>query len=394
MSPRQLKAGFFALEGLNSFATTYFFFYFFFFMAKVHGFGDRENLAAAALNGLIYAVGVWQGGRLGARLGSFKALAWGFSIMAAALGIGTMVASAGAHIGVMVVCTCGMCLTWPNLEALASEKETPAGLQRMVGIYNVVWAGMGCLAFFAGGVMLEAWGLRSIFWVPTSLLLLQLILLAWLVRESRRPAASVAPCLARPMERPALNPRPIARAKAFLRMAWLANPFAYVAVNTVVAVVPSVARDLGLTPAGAGFFCSVWLFARLATFVWLWLWQGWHYRFRWLLSAYLLLILGFATILLGPRLGWIVVGQVVFGVGIGLIYYSSLYYSMDVGEAKSEHGGFHEAAIGAGLFGGPAVGAAALHLFPGQAGAGVAAVGILLVLGLMGVLVVRGRSPR
>jgi predicted MFS family arabinose efflux permease len=62
---------------------------------------------------------------------------------------------------------------------------------------------------------------------------------------------------------------------------------------------------------------------------------------------------------------WLVIlAQVLFGFGLGLIYYSSLYYSMDAGDAKGEHGGFHEAMIGAGNCVGPAVGAAALHFFP------------------------------
>ncbi len=42
-----------------------------------------------------------------------------------------------------------------------------------------------------------------------------------------------------------------------------------------------------------------------------------------------------------------VVAQIAFGISVGLIYYSSLFYSMDVGETKGEHGGLHEAMIGA-----------------------------------------------
>jgi len=56
--------------------------------------------------------------------------------------------------------------------------------------------------------------------------------------------------------------------------------------------------------------------------------------------------------------------QILFGFSVGLIYYSSLYYSMDVGEASGAHGGFHEAALGVGIFAGPAVGATTLFLFP------------------------------
>jgi predicted MFS family arabinose efflux permease len=90
-----------------------------------------------------------------------------------------------------------------------------------------------------------------------------------------------------------------------------------------------------------------------------------------------------------------VLAQVFFGVAAGLIYYSSLFYSMDAGETKGEHGGLHEAAIGAGVFAGPAVGAASLQFLPHHSNTGVLAVSALLVLGLFGLLFLwkTGRQP-
>lgn len=65
-----------------------------------------------------------------------------------------------------------------------------------------------------------------------------------------------------------------------LRMAWLANPFACVAAFTLLAMIPELARRMGLSTTMAGLFCSIWFFARLAAFVVMWQWPGWHYRFR------------------------------------------------------------------------------------------------------------------
>ena len=81
--------------------------------------------------------------------------------------------------------------------------------------------------------------------------------------------------------------------------------------------------------------------------------------------------------------------QIFFGLATGLIYYSSLFYSMDVGEASSEHGGLHEAFIGAGIFLGPATGAAALTFAPQSANASTWAVSGLLLIGLGGLLWLR-----
>ena len=74
--------------------------------------------------------------------------------------------------------------------------------------------------------------------------------------------------------------------------------------------------------------------------------------------------------------------QLLFGWSIGLIYYSSLYYSMHVGDTKAEHGGVHEAVIGLGIFGGPAIGAASITMFPAFAQSSVFGVGIALTIGL------------
>jgi MFS family permease len=177
-------------------------------------------------------------------------------------------------------------------------------------------------------------------------------------------------------------------------MAWLANPFAYIAINTVVAVIPDVARRMDLSPTFAGFFCSIWFFIRLGTFVLLWQWTAWHYRFGWLLSAFVGLVGSFALMLLVPKLSVLIVAQLLFGLSIGLIYYSSLFYSMDVGEEKkAEHGGVHEAAIGLGIFLGPAVGAGSLGLFPQFPNSAAWGVAGLLTLGLCLLLRARRKTP-
>ena len=388
MTPRssmgKSKAGCFVLEGLNAFASALYFYYLFFFMQRQFGFGNLENLSLAAVNGLIYTGTAWLAGRFGQRYGYHRALGVGFSTLALSLLIGAFVGTASGQIVVLMLWTIGICFTWPNLEALASEGENALSLQRIIGIYNLVWAGASALSYFSGGFLLEKLGLRTLFLLPFAIHVAQLLLLAFLSAPRVADAVTVPADVA--LEHAPLNPRPISRTRAFLRMAWLANPFAYVAINTVAAVVPTLARDFGLSAALAGVFCSIWFFARLGTFLLLMLWTGWHYRLGWFLSAYLLLIGSFAAILLGSSLLVIVFAQLSFGLAVGLIYYSSLYYSMDAGEAKGEHGGVHEAAIGAGIFAGPAIGASAAYLFPAYPHGSAVAVSIALCGGLAGLL--------
>ncbi len=398
MYSRRLKTGYFVLEGLNCAATVYYLYYFYFYMEKVFGFGNKANLCLAALSGGTYALFAWGGGRFAQRFGYFTALEIGFGIMACALGVGSQLESAPGQICVMVAVIAGMCFTWPTLEALVSEGEPRAGLQQMIGIYNAVWAGTGAVAYFIGGAILDRLGFGSLFYVPMVLLIIQLALTFWLADQARRNRARsralgsspsnldetgipIPAAAAPPAE---IHPHSPARARSFLRMAWLANPFAYIGINTLIAVMPGIAQRLELSTMRAGFWGSLWCFARFGTFVGLWLWPGWHYRFRWLLAAYLALVCAFITTLLAPNLPVLVAGQLVFGEAIGLIYYSSLFYSMDISETKGEHGGIHESAIGLGNCAGPAVGAAALQFLPQYGHSGALAVTVLLLCGLGG----------
>jgi predicted MFS family arabinose efflux permease len=94
---RRLKTGYFILEGLNSFGTVYYLYYFYFYMQKAFGFGNKANLALAALNGAIYAASSLWAGRFAHRAGYFTALKLGFSLMIAALAAGLLVHSVPAR---------------------------------------------------------------------------------------------------------------------------------------------------------------------------------------------------------------------------------------------------------------------------------------------------------
>ncbi|HRZ38643.1 MAG TPA: MFS transporter [Candidatus Paceibacterota bacterium] len=398
-SPR-VKIGALVLEGLNALATTIYFSYLYFYMRDRFGFTNLENLSLAALNGLVYSIAVWFAGKFAQNRGYFFALRLGFGTMAVATGIAGLAQSVPGHVGAALLCSLGMSLTWPTLEAIVSEHESPARLKHLLGVYNVVWAVCGAAAYFMGGAMIEQWGHSSIFLVPSTIHFAQVLLtirIAPAVNPSRPIPVIPAPPpphgegLASEAERH----RSLLPPRRFLLMAWVANPFCYIAINAMLPVIPKIAERFSLGPMLAGFFCSTWFFARTLGFVGLWRWDGWHYRFRWLLSAYVLMVLGFLGVLIGRQLWLLLAAQVVFGLAVALAYYSSLFYSMDVGETKGEHGGFHEAALGAGICTGPAVGALSLRFFPQHTDMHAWAVAGLLVAGMIWLLALRyARAPR
>jgi MFS family permease len=398
MLSRKQTAAVFALEGTNSFATTLYFYYVYFFTERVFGFTKFQNLLLAAAMGMVYALSSIIGGRFAQRRGYFTALKSGYAILALAIGSAVFVDELPIHFVIMFTAYAGAAFTWPSLEAFACEGQPRRGIQRNLGIYNLVWGGLGAIAYFSGGAIIETGTFRALFGVSAVLSVIQFFSVLALERATRSANSSAEQSTVNESDDAAHeleHRRSPVTPQTFLRMAWLANPFAYLAINTVVAVIPTLAHRLQLTVVQAGVFCSVWLFVRTGSFLLMWLWPGWHYRFRWLFAAYVMLAVSFVTMLMSGNLWTVIAAQVGFGLALGLIYCSSLYYSMDVGTAsKGEHGGFHEAMIGTGSFAGPAIGAAGAYFFPSAIHASTWTPAGLLVIGLGGLMWLRFRGPR
>jgi Major Facilitator Superfamily. len=370
------------IELINCYAAIYYSNFLFFYLQRTFGFGEKENLLTAALGGFVYIIAAWQGGKWVERYGCIRMLYLGCCGVILSLALGLVFTTATAHVVVFCLWTVGVSFIWPALETLISERAG-ASLAKMVGIYNVTWAAGGAVGYFTAGILIEKLGMASVFWLPLGLTVVELAILPcaarWLKKENDRQCPDETLTLA-------VSP---ADAKRFLRMAWLANPCSYVAINTVIPLVPSIAEKLALSTGMAGIVCSLWMFARLAAFAAFWRWTGWHYRFQWLAGSFLLMIVCFFGFLMSQSIGLLLVAQVGFGLSIGLIYYSSLYYSINVTENQGSNAGLHEAMIGAGLFIGPAFGAATLYLVPAAIGIGAWSVGGLLCVGFSGLLFVK-----
>ena len=376
------KILFYLIELINCYAAVYYSNFLFFYLRRTFGFGEVENLLTAALGGFVYIIAAWQGGKLAQRYGCIRLIYIGCCGIILSLTLGMVLPTATAQIMVFCLWTVGVCCIWPALETLISERSG-AELPKMVGIYNVTWAGGSAVGYFTAGILIEKLGMASLFWLPLGLTVLELALLPFAARLLKKE--NDHPCQEAPLTTVGCE----AHAKRFLQMAWIANPFSYVAINTVIPLIPSLAEKLSLSTGMAGIVCSLWMFARLAAFAALWRWTGWHYRFSWLAGSFLLLIVCFFGLLMSPSIGLLLVAQVGFGLSIGLIYYSSLYYSMNVKENQGSNAGLHEAMIGAGLFIGPAVGAATLYLIPTAIGIGAWSVGGLLCVGFSSLLFLR-----
>ena len=269
------KVLFYLIELINCYAAVYYSNFLFFYLRRTFGFGEVENLLTAALGGFVYIIAAWQGGKLAQRYGCIRMLYLGCCGIILSLTLGMALAAPMAQVMVFCLWTVGVCFIWPALETLISERAG-ASLAKMVGIYNVTWAAGAALGYFTAGMLTEKLGMASVFWLPLGLTVVELAILPCAARLLKKE--NDRQCHEEPLTTAVCE----ADAKRFLRMAWIANPFSYVAINTVIPLIPSIAEKLSLSTGMAGIVCSLWMFARLAAFAALWRWTGWHYRFRWL----------------------------------------------------------------------------------------------------------------
>ena len=235
------------------------------FHAEAVGFGDSQSRP-----GCVERIGLRVCRMVGAGLRSaplFYCTEAGFSTMVAPRRRTT--SSPKAHIAVMLVAVVGMCFM-VNLEALISEGETPAGLQHMVGIYNIVWAGTGAVAYFIGGAMLIDWASKVFYFLqPSSGNSASRS--GWLEGKKRHAhaAAEVRPSdtLSLDGEGRQLNSTH-ARRRPNLPHGMAGNQFAYIAINTLVAVMLEWHSDWAFDDAGGLLLFDRCLPARRAVGLW------------------------------------------------------------------------------------------------------------------------------
>jgi predicted MFS family arabinose efflux permease len=324
--------------------------------------------------GILTAIGSVLGGRLIERRGCRNSMKLGlFGLSAGALA-GWILPEGWNMVTAIGLVAGFQGFIWPAIEAALTRGEPQYRVQNLVGMYNLGWSGASGLSFFMTTPLMSAFGLRAMFALPLLLYVFNMFMV-WKVLPDYDSVPDEHHAVVDP-EGVELTPQ---QRHAFRVLGWLANPMAYVAINVIVTYNPVVAQRIGVSFATASSWFSLWFYVRMFAFDLLRRWSGWHYRPNLLFAAFGMAMLGFAGMMLAPSLAVHLLAQVVFGLSIGLLYQSSLFYSMAGSEEKGTHGGFHESFIGLGIATGASLAFAGDHIAPQHP-----ALSVLLVWVLMG----------
>lgn len=329
---------------------------------------------------IVYVLMTLQMGRLSDRFPRVTLARIGAVIVALSFGIIALTpVLSGLYVG-QAVGAIGLSMFWPAIQAALAESDHPSRLRKNLGWFNLSWSSGKGIGFALGGLLLASRGLALLCAISAAVLLIVAALLRPVLGRGVGPAAA-PPAGTEPEHDPdAEAPRRVRQ--GFLRLAWIANGTAYGVNATLGFHFPKFLQSHGIGSNHFGLFLGLSYLAQTLTFALLMRTSRWHYH-RWpLYSVHLLLasILVLLPTLAAPAAQLLMAPLV--GLGLGVAYYSSIYYSLNAADRPGRNTGIHEAIIGSGVLVAPPLGGA-LVLLTGRlvapyllvAGLSIAAIG-------------------
>ncbi len=335
----------------------------YFFTHALLGFSQAQNLWFALMFGVAYVAGASASHPVAARFGERRALSTVLLLLATvhvalacfpnALVLSVAFASMALLQGAM----------WPIFESYMSAGETPESLGPALSRYNISWALSVPPALAVAGPLIASGSPRWLFVLAAAL-----YVLIWFSCRSfpAQPTHLDVGHAARP------DAAVLTRFRGLLLAARFAMLESYMLLFLLAPLMPEIMKSVGFGTAAAARASSLLDVARLACFVGLFAYSGWHGKQKPIALAIASLPLGFGLVLFGQSVTAVVAGELLFGAAAGFLYTAALYYAQVVQNASVDAGGAHEALIGLGYALGPGAGLVGTAL-AGGAGPGSAA---------------------
>jgi DHA1 family tetracycline resistance protein-like MFS transporter len=274
-------------------------------------------------------------------------------ILAALAGVATMsflftTATEAWHLYVLIaVNSCLMGVFWSSLEARITDGADGRELTRRLGMFGIFF----CLGLTLGdpaGGFLADWQPLAPFYAASAVTLVLFSMLAVLFRVDRmhdghRAGPSASDDVAADDVLPGVGVR-----RAFRLAAWISNAITYAVAAVLLRLFPRFATlslgegGLGFTGGEVGLIGGAAPLAMLCGFVVLGRLHFWHYKFRWIAAAHCVSIGGLLMYVLSRDFGFFVLGSFLFGLGKGVTYIASIYYSLHAQTARAGQSGLHE----------------------------------------------------
>ena len=372
---------------------------FYFFTEDRLSFTRAQNSSIALAFGLMYVLGALLSHRACLRFGEKRIL------------IGTIAAMAAFHFGMAMptptwlLCTLfaavGLVngMKWPVMESYVSAGRGPREQSRAIGLFSIAWSTAVPISLLITGPMIAAqqWALEGGLPVQLNLMFAAAAIanLGAMFVLRRIPAKPIHLEGDHPERMP---PNQLAAMRG-LKLSFQWSLFgSYTLLFFIAPILPEMLKGLGHSVKWSSGLSAIMDLMRVASFAVLFSMTWWHGRRDLAIYSLVLLPISFFIMLLAPNTPTIIVGQIIFGLTAGLVYFAALYYGMVTQNAAVDAGGAHESLIGLGFAIGPMAGLIGLGIggrFEGvtdSAGLSIAAAPIIVLSVIMAARTLRLRS--
>lgn len=305
------------------------------------------------IGALVYSLVCFAMGDLSKRANPYKMMLLGTSAYAATFTLAVFATATWHLILVYIFAGGATAFFWPMVEAAMAHGTTGQIQNRRIGIFNVSWSLADALGTAAAGGLYLIWPrLPFVVLITAMMAVLVITLIAYgLAETEERPPGENTPEKTAPG-----RPIPQETKQNYARAAWCSNFFAHGVTNVLRSVFAAPAVDVfKMSPLTIGLIVGAFNATRTITFAVLRRSSAWTYRSSVLTGANLLLISGMASVVgaayFAPAdfaVGIVYFAMILSGLGCGIIYYSSIYYSINLSSLVASNTRIHEAFLGAG----------------------------------------------
>jgi hypothetical protein len=260
----------------------------------------------------------------------------------------------------VVVWNVGQGMFWPPLEAAIADNAPPHLLPIRVGIFNVAWCSSVMVGTWWSGRLFDSNARLPFAWGVGVGLCVVPILLYGAARSK-----PTAPLVMSPLAPPSASNQwhtvtPEADAdtrRVFLYMAWGANFLAGGLYSTIRAFfAPDVTVRLGYSGQQAALLVCAVQVTQVILFALLTVFHGWRYKFWFFALAQAVMLAGASGLGLSNSAVPLALSFFAVGLGEGVVYTSSIYYSLDSLHDRGAKSGLHEAFAASGAAIAPMIG--------------------------------------
>lgn len=251
---------------------------------------------------------------------------------------------------------------WPAFEVWLTRMETNSPLLKKVSFFNVSWCLGSGIGPLIAGKLFEIHSHLPLYFAGLLALIITILIGQKLYRgrqgnylKNSKKGTEVNENFSSSSSR--------RKAPLYLYIGWIANFANYFCIGILRYLFPKLSVEIGIKPSLIGVLLFTVAFFQLATFYLLGQTERWHYKGIPLVIFQLFIVIGLIVTFFSNSVISFLLAFMFIGVGGGMVYFSSIFYSLDSIEGTGQKSGIHEAVLGIGLLLGPLTGGAIAEVY-------------------------------